>query len=114
MPDEHVREVRQRDRAFHVAIGEHRQEAPRGQFAGDQPVLIYARVIVIVDEIEAGRLPKYQPNRQQQQTANGQQGDAVGGRRPAARQTGVSAAVATHGTRSIVRPLGPFMARIAG
>ena len=65
------------------------------QFAGDQPIFIYARVIVVVDEIEAGRLTKYQPDRQQQQTANGQQGDAVRGPRTAARQAEVSAAVAT-------------------
>ena len=56
--------------AFHVALGKYRQDAPQSQFAGDQPVLIDAPVIVIVDEAETGRLAKYQSDRQQQQAAN--------------------------------------------
>ena len=77
VPDEHVRDARQGGPAFHVTLGEHRQDAPQAQFAGDQPVLIYALIIVIVDEVVADGLAEDQPHRQEQKTADGQRRVAV-------------------------------------
>jgi hypothetical protein len=104
VPDEDMREARQWGPALHVVLGEDRRHSPHAQFAGDQPVLIDARAIVIADESETGRLTEYQADGQQQQAANRQPANAVRG--PPA------AAVAVGGAPSIVRPRGSCTARI--
>ena len=98
VPHEHVREARQRGPAFQMPPGKHRQEVFGGQFSRHQRVVIDALVVVVIDEVEAGRLTKYQPDGQQQETANDQEGNALRGPQTAARQARASAPVAACST----------------
>ena len=113
VPDQDMRQSRQRGKALEVALGKHGPNAPQAELAGYQPVFIDAPVVVIVHKAEAGGLRKYQSRGQQQQSADGRHADAVRGPPAAARQAGTLVPAATRGARSIVRSPDLFSARTA-
>ena len=67
-----VRHPRHRVPVCHVLVREDPGDSPRGQATGDFGIVIDITAVVKIDKPETGGLGEHQPNRCQQQTANGQ------------------------------------------